>query len=187
VSKNLLYYGCKGQSLMNRHRSTTRSQFGFTYIGVMILVAVMGISLTATSTYWSTTMQRERETELLFRGEQYRRAIESYCNSGKKGNPPEYPRRLEDLLKDPRSLAVRRHIRKLYPDPVNKQGEWALIMDKGGGIKGVASRSSELPLKTGGFPSRYEAFEKARAYKDWKFIYEPDKKKDSVQQQGAEG
>ena len=52
--------------------------------------------------------------ELLWRGDQYRRAIESYYTKAHAGVAATYPRTLEDLVKDPRSLQTLRHIRQLF-------------------------------------------------------------------------
>jgi hypothetical protein len=47
--------------------------------------------------------------------------------------------------------------------------------DGGGGIMGVASRSTGTPLKTGAFGAadRDQDFEKARTYGDWQFTFVP--------------
>ena len=66
-------------------------------------------------------VQADREAELLFRGQAYRRAIESYYRANGV-----YPRALEDLLKDPR-FPSKRHIRSLYPDPMGKGQAWLLL------------------------------------------------------------
>ena len=151
---------------------------GFTYLSALIVVVVSGIALTAASQYWSNIAKREREKELLFRGDQIRRAIASYYNGAPAGQPHAYPGTLKDLLKDPRFLEIHRHLRKFYRDPMTREGIWGLVLAEGGGVKGIFSKSTEKPLKIGGFPTEYQSFEKAKTYSDWKFIYNPqtDKK-----------
>jgi type II secretory pathway pseudopilin PulG len=144
---------------------------GFTYITAIIVVAVMGIGLNAAGTYWSTTMKRERERELLFRGDQIRRAIKSYHGAAAGGEASRYPKSLKGLLKDPRSPTVRRHIRRLFKDPMGGDGEWGLILASGGGIKGIFSTSTETPIKKGHFTTPYECFERATNYRDWRFVH----------------
>jgi len=114
-------------------------------------------------------MKREKEAELLFRGDAIRKEFESYYNFT---NNREYPRSLDDLLKDPRSLTPKRHLRKLYRDVMNPDGEWELILDDTGGIKGVRSKSKDEPLKKARFPDPYQSFETAANYNDWKFVFE---------------
>jgi len=143
----------------------------FSYISALIFVTVIGISLTAGSTYWSTIIKREKEKELLFRGDQIQKAIESYYNGAPGGGGSQYPASLNDLLKDPRYLVTQRHLRKIYKDPMTKDGQWGLITVQGGRIKGVFSKSVEKPLKVGNFPEKYKNFEKADKYSDWRFVY----------------
>jgi type II secretory pathway pseudopilin PulG len=135
----------------------------------------MGISLTAGGTYWSTVIKREKEKELLFRGGQIRRAIESYYNGAPGGGGTQYPVSLNDLLKDSRYLATQRYLRKVYLDPMTKDGQWGLVMAPGGKIKGVFSKSKEKPLKVGNFSEDNKSFEKAEKYSDWKFVYPVEK------------
>lgn len=148
-------------------------QWGFTYIGVLGLVVVTGILLTSASTYWSTIVKREKEEELIFRGDTLRDAIASYYESAPQGRAKSYPSSLKDLLKDPRFPTLKRHVRKIYRDPMTKEGQWGLVLDSRGGIKGVFSLSKEAPLKRAGFPKEYSHFQKAKSYRDWKFVYIP--------------
>lgn len=153
-------------SLLTRHCLTSG---GFTYIGALILVVVVGIGLGTAGRFWSTVMKREREQELMFAGDQIRRAIDSYYRSTPGGRLFEYPRNLQDLLKDPRQPSAKRHLRRLYRNPLSKDGRWEFVYDSKGSIKGVFANSGEAPLKRSRFPRGYEGFEKASAYREWKF------------------
>ena len=62
---------------------------GFTYISALVFVAIMGIALSTAGGFWSTVMKREREQELLFRGDQILRAIESYYRQAPGNGAPE--------------------------------------------------------------------------------------------------
>ncbi len=146
---------------------------GFSYIGVLLAVAIVGIAMTAANRYWSTIVLRERETELLFRGHQIQAAIGSYYENPPGGQGKQYPRAIADLLRDPRYPQTRRHLRKWYPDPLTGESNWVLIRDAGGRIKGVHSQHQGRPLKSGNFPKDFSFFEIATAYTDWKFIYTP--------------
>jgi type II secretory pathway pseudopilin PulG len=142
---------------------------GFTYLMALFVIAIAGAGLALLGEVWQTTALREKEAELLYVGNQYRRAIELYYLSG----PGQYPRTLEDLLKDPRSPTVRRHLRRLYPDPITGTSEWMLVKAPDGGIMGVHSRSEKQPLKVANFKLRDRDFEGAAKYLDWKFVYSP--------------
>jgi type II secretory pathway pseudopilin PulG len=149
---------------------------GFTYIGALVFVAIMGVALNTAGGFWSTAVKREREQELLFAGDQIRKAIDSYYRETVGGRAPEYPHSLQDLLKDPRFPSVRRHLRRVYRNPLSKDGKWELILDKRGSIRGVFANSMERPTKSARFPAGYESFEKAAAYSDWKFVQGIDQK-----------
>jgi len=142
---------------------------GFAYIAVLIGVAVVAIGLGAVSEVWVLSGQRQREQELLFVGNQYRDAITRYYVRSPRG-ALQFPRRLEDLLEDPRAPeGVRRHLRKLYPDPLTGKADWDLVTLADGSIVGVASRSQQRPVKQQGFRQRDAAFEGQSRYADWVF------------------
>lgn len=139
----------------------------------------MGAGLALVGEVWHTAAMREREAELLYAGNQYRRAIERYYLSG----PRQYPRSLSDLLKDPRKPGTERYLRQLYPEPITGKSEWGIVKASDGGIMGVYSVSSDKPLKTAGFHIRNRAFEGAASYSDWKFVYMPPSAQKPAQQQ----
>jgi type II secretory pathway pseudopilin PulG len=142
---------------------------GFTYFTVLILVASMGVGLAAIGTVWRQAAQRDKEQELLFVGGEFRRAIGSYFEQSP--GAPQYPRNLEDLLTDKRLPVVRRHLRKLYYDPMTGSRDWGLVREPGGGILGVYSRGTNRPLKVAKFREEDKGFATALTYADWKFVY----------------
>lgn len=151
-------------------RLARSGQEGFTFIGVLLLVAIAGLALVATGELWSTAAKRDREAQLLFVGDEFRRAIGSYYESSPGAK--RFPEQLDDLLEDRRFPVVRRHLRKIYRDPMTNSQEWGLVQD-GGRITGVYSVSSEAPLKTANFAGEDEAFKGSGAYADWRFVYRP--------------
>ena len=151
---------------------TTHSETGFTYLGILIAMALFGVALAATGDVWRTAAQREREQELLFVGNQFRNAFSTYYGFTPAGKP-RYPRALEDLVEDNRFPVPRRHLRRVYADPMTGKPDWVLLDAPGGGIAGVQSRSEAKPLKTGNFAPPDVRFEGAERYSDWKFVFEP--------------
>ena len=141
---------------------------GFTYLGVLYLVALMGVLLAVAGQAWHTQAMREREVELLFVGDQYKKAIVRFHAAGGR-----YPRELADLLKDPRQPDTRRYLRKLYPDPVTGKNEWGFLKSADGGIAGVHSLSQDKPFKTAGFRLEYAGFEGKEKYSEWQFALVP--------------
>ena len=151
-----------------RRRAGDAPQRGFTYLGLLFAIAILGITLATIGVVWSTQIRRDREAELLYIGNQYRAAIGRYLNSG-----GQYPQELADLVADKRYPVARRYLRRIYPDPMTNSVDWELILAPAGGIMGVASRSQGKPIKVAGFTVANAAFEKAECYCDWKFIYSP--------------
>jgi len=145
------------------------SERGFTYVMVLAAVIIVGIVVQAAHATTWRLVRADREAELLFRGQAYRNAIRSFHQTNGV-----FPRTLEDLVKDPRSTS-KRHIRALYRDPTSKdeKGEWRLIRAIDGGIGGVASASSDEPLKQANFPPELLKFTGAKSYSEWLFEYVP--------------
>ena len=141
---------------------------GFTYIGLMFAIAIAGIALAGIGVLWQMESRREKEKELLFVGEEYRRAIGSYFSKS-PGGDTQFPQKLEDLLLDTRFPNPVRHLRRLYREPMNPDGQWELIRQQGR-IIGVVSRSQEVPIKIAGFGPEQEDFEGAVSYSEWRFI-----------------
>jgi len=151
-----------------RRAEGRRRAAGFTYIGVLLLVALMGLALSVVGEVWQTKQKREKEDELLYAGDRIRRAIGLY-NANTPGGAERFPRRLEDLLKDPRYPGVRRYLRKIYHDPMTGRAEWGLVK-AGDYIAGVYSLSEDEPLKKSEFRLVDRSFEGATKYRDWVFF-----------------
>jgi len=148
------------------------AQRGFTYLGMLLLVALMGFGLAAFGELYSHASQREKERELLFIGSQFRDAIASYYN--KSPGAKAYPRKLEDLLEDKRFPMPQHHLRRVYNDPMTGKADWALVEVPGGaGFMGVHSVSEETPIKSGNFGVKNAAFDDAENYTKWMFTYSP--------------
>jgi type II secretory pathway pseudopilin PulG len=144
---------------------------GFTYLTVLFIVAILLGGLAMVGEMWETAAKREKEADLLFVGNQYRRAIARFYE-GTPGGVKRYPRTLEELLKDPRQPQTQRFLRRLYPDPFGA-AEWGIVKAPDGGVAGVYSLSEEKPLKTANFKLRDAGFDGAQRYADWKFVYSP--------------
>jgi len=142
---------------------------GFTYLGVLFMVAFMGIGLAVTGAVWRTAALRDKEAQLLYIGGQYRQAIQRYYINGLRL----YPQTMDDLLRDPRKPGMERYLRKRYFDPMTGNAEWGIVKGPDGGIMGVYSLSQDKPIKVAGFKLPDRAFEGAAHYSDWKFVYDP--------------
>ena len=145
------------------------AQSGFTYLYVLMLIALIGMGLAAAGTLWHTEAQRAREAELLFIGAQYRQAIRSYYALDPA--QPRLPQSIDDLLQDNRRPGIVRHLRRAYRDPLTG-GEFALIRTPDNrDIAGVYSLAAGRPFKAAGFLPEDEAFSGAASYAGWRFVF----------------
>jgi type II secretory pathway pseudopilin PulG len=91
---------------------------GYTLVILVVAIAVLGILLAAALPSWSGAIRRERERELIFRGMQYAEAIRVFQERNGR-----LPISLDELIQTrPRS------IRKLWKDPMTKDGRWQLVV-----------------------------------------------------------
>jgi hypothetical protein len=78
---------------------------------------------------------------------------------------------LQELLRDTRFPNPRRHLRKIFVDPVSGRAEWGLVRaGEGGRILGVFSLSQAQPLKLAKFDARFPGFENREHVSEWKFM-----------------
>lgn len=156
-------------------RSGVPYQRGFSYIGLLLMIAIAGVGLAAVGMRWHQQLRAEKEKQLLFVGHQYRAAIASYQAANPNG-PPVYPASMEDLLRDKRYPNIKRHLRKLYDDPITGSAEWGLIRQQGR-IIGIYSLSRDKPVKQAGFAPDDRGFKGASSYRKWVFgqeLLEPE-------------
>ena len=86
--------------------------------GLLVAIGIMSILMSVAMPAWRTLAKREKEAELLFRGQQYMRAIDLY----QRRFPGAYPTDIEMLVEE-------RFLRRLYPDPMT--GEPFRILTQG--------------------------------------------------------
>ncbi len=102
------------------HSMRRRGQAGYTLLMVVFLVAAMMIAAAAAVPSVLTEGRREKETEMVWRGNQYERAIGLYYRKFGK-----YPTKIEDLTRQTNGV---RFLRQAYKDPMNKEdGSWRFI------------------------------------------------------------
>lgn len=105
---------------------------GYTLIILMVAISVLSIGLLVAIPVWQTQIQREKEEELIFRGQQYVEAIRLF----QMKHPGTFPKTLEQLVEE-------RCLRQLYKDPMTDHGEWNVILHS----EGVAREKDRSPQK----------------------------------------
>jgi type II secretory pathway pseudopilin PulG len=114
---------------------------GYTLVALLVGITVASILIAAVLPLASAQAQREREADLIFRGLQYAEGIRVFKR--RFGRPPNS---LKELLEvKPRS------VRKLWKDPMTKDGEWGIIsmagtpVTTGGGTGGSGLKLTPTP------------------------------------------
>lgn len=151
---------------------TVRRSAGYTYIGLLVFLALLALASARTLEFASLAQQRHNEAELLFIGAQVTTALSSYYAATPAGQS-RFPATLQDLLRDPRYPGVRRHLRRAYVDPLTGKAEWGLVAAPGGGFMGIYSLSQQAPLKVDGFEPALADFAEKKKYSEWRFIALP--------------
>jgi type II secretory pathway pseudopilin PulG len=95
-----------------------RTEAGYAMAALLVAMSVMAIMMSAAMPTWSHMIRREKEEELLFRGNQYARAINQYQRKYANASPATL-----DVLVEQRLL------RKKFKDPLSptKEGEFQML------------------------------------------------------------
>jgi type II secretory pathway pseudopilin PulG len=148
-----------------------RREAGFTYVGLIVTVAIIGLVGAATLKADALLRRAAAERELLETGAAFGDALKSYADATPRGQPAQPPT-LQELLKDPRYPGVRRHLRRIFVDPVTGKAEWGIVWANPGnqtGVLAVYSLSQATPLKLANFDARFSGFENKEHLSEWKF------------------
>lgn len=90
---------------------------GYAMAALLVTLGVMAVMMTAAMPVWRHQAQREKEAELIFRGEQYARAVALYQ---RKMGPGTIPPNIDTLVQQ-------KFLRKKYKDPMVPDGEFQIV------------------------------------------------------------
>lgn len=157
---------------------------GFTLAAVVVAMAVMAIMLGVAAQTVTFQRQREREEELIFRGNQAVEAIRLF-----RARNGRFPLTLQELAE-----AKPRVLRKIWTDPMTGKPDWVPIFlgEEGTASVGIgigiaiptprpgAERTSEARGPIVGVRSRscqesIKVYEGRTRYCDWRFVFDPRK------------
>ena len=157
-------------------RRPPREQGGLVLIALLLMLMLVGIGALSAAEVWSTARKREREVELLWVGDQYRRAVESYWRTT-PGPRKVLPASIDQLLNDDRFPNPVHHLRQAYRDPMAEDVEFEPIVINNA-LVGVHSTSKQAPMKHAHFPKRYEQFgaPDVQDYSQWLFEFIPPRR-----------
>jgi type II secretory pathway pseudopilin PulG len=94
----------------------SEGEVGYSLVALLASMTIMMVLMTAAVPSWRYVMQNDREEELLYRGGEIADAIVRF----QKKNGNAYPTSLDQLVKG-------KFLRKLYKDPMTKDGKWRLV------------------------------------------------------------
>lgn len=118
----------------------TGGQSGYAMVALLVSLSIMSMMLTVAMPVWKQMAQREKEAELVFRGQQYARAIGLFQRRAGPGTlPPNF-----DILVEQRFL------RKKYKDPIT--GEDFLPVLQGQANQPPGGRGGQPPGPAGNPP-----------------------------------
>ena len=143
VIQSLVLAGTKDPSSLSSRRHS-----GYVLLTVVFLCALMLIAVATATPPILNQGRREKEAELVWRGEQYARSVRLYYR--KNGR---FPQNVEDLVEPQNGL---RYLRQAYKEPMNREdGSWRFIyMGPNGQLVGSLKRQNLLlPQGFGGAPS----------------------------------
>lgn len=96
--------------------SSHEAERGYVLLGIAVGLVILGIFMGAAVPVWQHVMQREKEKELIWRGNQYVQAIQRY----QRKFPGAFPPNIEILVQQ-------KFLRKAYKDPMTEDGEWRVL------------------------------------------------------------
>ena len=158
-----------GRTVHHRRARPRRGQRGFTFVWVLMAVAIFSVGLAVIGPKWSDDARRDKERELLRIGAKYAKAIAAY-RAASPGSVKNYPPKLESLLSDERMVSMTRYLRKLYADPLDPARPWGVVRGPDGSVRGVYSQADAVPLNTEAIDLGVLALPPAQRYSDWKFV-----------------
>jgi len=114
---------------------------GFTYIWLMIFIAVMCVNIAVVAPVWRTIIKRDKEEELHTRLESIRNGIKEYKSKYNK-----FPTDISELV-------VLKCLRKPFSDPMTGKLNWTLSGDLG--FSDIHSSSEKESMKSTGEKKDY--------------------------------
>ena len=112
---------------------------GFAMVVLLVVIAVLGVGMTAMLPTWRQQAIREKEEELIFRGNQYARALVLYSRKNNNLLPTSV-----DLLYDGK------YLRKKWTDPITGEDFGLLPVGQPAGAQGAVPGATGAPGATQG-------------------------------------
>jgi type II secretory pathway pseudopilin PulG len=112
---------------------------GYAMVVLLVSLSIMTVMMSVAMPVWKQMVQREKEAELVFRGEQYARAIGLFQ---RKNGPGTLPPSIDVLVEQ-------RYLRKKYKDPITNDDFAPILMSASTGTGQPSSRQEAGGVQTG--------------------------------------
>jgi type II secretory pathway pseudopilin PulG len=116
-----------------------KNRAGYSLVILLLAAFVLAVGLLVAVPVWQTQIQREKEEELIFRGQQIVEAVRLYQSK----NPGTFPKSLDELVR-------KRFLRRPFKDPMTKDGKWDLILQYEGRSQRRSAQSGAGAQSGGG-------------------------------------
>ena len=152
---------------MKLAQETGSSDRGFAMAGLLVGIALLSLGLSIAMPTWKTLILREQEEELIWRGQQYDRAVQLYRRKNAAPGAPGVDQ-----------LVQGRFLRKKYKDPITN-GDFELVgVSQAGNAPGVQQPQRGFGQLMGGVRSKSKAkslriLNGRTSYNEWQFTYVP--------------
>jgi type II secretory pathway pseudopilin PulG len=182
--------------MSSRGQESSRES-GYAMAALLVVVAVMAIAMSVALPTWRQMVQREKEQELIFRGQQYVRAIQLYQRRFAGAYPPDFD-----------TLVKAHFLRKKYKDPMVDDGVFEIVYQgsmimpppgrggsagQRGGVTGaqpafsfdsrsgtstqarqiVGPRGGVVGVRSKNTSESIRVYNGATHYNEWRFVYTP--------------
>ena len=170
---------------------SVKSEAGFVMSALLVSIFIMSLLLAMALPVWHHAVRRERESELIFRGEQYVRAIALW----QRQRPGSTPQDIDTLIEE-------RFLRKRYRDPMTKDGEFQILLqsdlatissgqmaDRENGNERFSEQTTQIPRNAADHPGgvaggivgvvstsdevSIASYNGRNRYNEWVFIHTP--------------
>ena len=132
---------------------------GFTMALLLAMAVVMVILTMKAVPMARTVVQRDEEAELIYRGEAIANALRIY-----KAKTGAYPTDLNDLMK-----AKPRILRKVYKDPMTREGDWDYLYQVQAGATGDTTGLPIVGVRSKSMKDSIKVYQNKTLIHDWIF------------------
>lgn len=152
---------------MKLAQATRSDECGFAMAGLLVGIALLSLGLSIAMPTWRTLVQREKEEELIWRGQQYDRAIQLYRKKNAAPGAPSIERLVEG-----------RFLRKKFKDPITGDDFEVVGVSQAANAPGVQQPQRGFGQLIAGVRSKSKAksfrvLNGRTTYADWQFTYVP--------------